>query len=114
MTKKNLEPTDALDFHYLLTLMPPLHNIEEFAWLPELFSIIGADSFINLCKYCGGETIRVPTVEELSKSVCSLQWFYDVYIKKCKSVTDVPRMYRKMVAKIIEVYNAELNNTEAE
>ena len=52
-----LNRTEDLDFHYLLTLMPPLHNISQFTWLPELFSIIGHEGLIKLCKYAGGETI---------------------------------------------------------
>ena len=48
-----LPATEELDFAYLLELMPPLHNIEEFAWLPELFSIIGVEKLVLLCRYAG-------------------------------------------------------------
>ena len=41
MTNKKLPITEELDFAYLLELMPPLHDIPEFSWLPELFAIIG-------------------------------------------------------------------------
>ena len=71
--KIDLPITEELDFHYLLELMPPLHNIPEFAWLPELFSIIGYEKLIQLCKYAGGETIAIPTIEELTSSIESLQ-----------------------------------------
>ena len=39
--------TEEIDFHYLLGLMPPLHNVPEFAWLPELFSIIGHEKLVK-------------------------------------------------------------------
>lgn len=70
------------DFIYLLELMPVLHNVPEFAWLPELFSIIGAERLISLCKYAGGETIKIPTIEELSLSIAALQLYYDNEIKQ--------------------------------
>ena len=46
--------TEELDFAYLLSLLPPLKDEPEFAWLPELFSIVGHESLIRLCKYAGG------------------------------------------------------------
>ena len=76
-----LNQSEENDFAYLLELMPVLHNIPEYAWLPELFSIIGAERLISLCKYAGGETIKIPTIEELSLSIEVLQLFYDNEIK---------------------------------
>lgn len=86
----NLPITEELDFEYLLEMMPALHDKPGFTWLPELFSIIGADKLVTLCKYAGGETITIPTIEELSTSVEALQIFYDVRIKKIKKISDVP------------------------
>ena len=92
----DLPITEELDFEYLLELMPALHNKPGFAWLPELFSIIGVEKLINLCKYAGGEEITIPTVEELLSSVEALQIFYDVHIKKKKTIADVPiELYEK-------------------
>lgn len=104
--KNKLPLTEELDFHYLLSLMPPLHDIPEFSWLPELFSIVGHESLIKLCKYAGGEIIRIPTIDELNESILALQWFYDIYIKKCKSISDVPEDLVETVSKVFEVYNA--------
>lgn len=106
MRKSSLPITEELDFHYLLGLMPPLHNTPEFAWLPELFSIIGHDSLIKLCKYAGGEQIRIPTLEELSDSIETLQWFYDVHINHTKQLAEVPPRLHTLFNKVWEVYNA--------
>ena len=100
---------EELDFHYLLGLMPPLHNVPEFSWLPELFSIVGHESLIKLCKYAGGEQIRIPTLDELSKSIDALQCFYDVYIKKSKSESEIPDGLSELVDKIRVVYNDRNN-----
>ena len=104
--KDNLPITEELDFAYLLELMPPLHNIEEFAWLPELFSIVGHERLINLCKYAGGESITIPTIEQLNESVDALQWFYDIRIAKKKNAVDIPTHLQNLVIKIAEVYDA--------
>ena len=112
VNNNDISLTEELDFHYLLELLPPLKSIPEFEWLPELFSIVGFDSLINLCRYAGGETIRIPTVEELSDSIDALQWFYDVYIKKEKLAVGIPYRLIETVNKIKEIY--DIRDSEAE
>lgn len=102
-----LNRTEELDFHYLLSLMPPLHNEKEFSWLPELFSIVGHESLIKLCKYAGGETIKIPTLYQLSDSIDALEAYYDVYIKQVATEADIPSNIKDLVAKIKEVFDAE-------
>lgn len=102
---KDLPIKDELDFQYLLQLLPPLENEPEFAWLPELFSIIGARSLITLCKYAGGETIKIPTIDQLASDIEALQWYYDVYITHKKSATNIPVELRDLVSKIKSVYS---------
>ena len=76
MKNEALPITDEINMHYLLELMPPLHSIPEYALLPELFSIIGIDSLLSLCKYAGGEIVKIPTLSELSDSITALDMFY--------------------------------------
>lgn len=104
--KNNLPLTEELDFHYLLSLMPALHNVPEFAWLPELFSIIGHESLIQLCRYAGGEIIKVPTLDELTTSINSLQWFYDIYIKHSQDESNIPEDLCDQVNTILKVFDA--------
>ena len=101
---KELPVGEELDFQYLLQLLPPLDGEPEFSWLPELFSIIGAKNLITLCKYAGGETITIPTVEQLSKDIDALQWYYDVYITQKKSVEEIPAGLYHLVMKIRTIY----------
>ena len=101
---KELPIKDELDFQYLLQLLPPLENEPEFAWLPELFSIIGARNLITLCKYAGGETIKLPTLDQLAKDIEALQWYYDVFITHKKSAIEVPPELKDLVQKIQGVY----------
>jgi len=104
-----LSATEYSDFHCLLELMLPLYQIDEYAWLPELFSIIGHDKLMTLAKYAGGATIRIPTLEELSDAIEALDWYYKVYIKKNKYRKSIPDKYVELVDKIKEVFNAANN-----
>lgn len=100
----DLPITEDLDFHYLLELMPSLSDEPEFAWLPELFVLVGYESLIQLCKYAGGESIKIPTLDALSDSVDALKWFYNVYIKKSASANDIPWNLQNIVNKVVIRY----------
>lgn len=104
MKNPKLPITEELNFHYLLSLMPPLQSQPQYAWLPELFSIIGYERLLMLCKYAGGETIRIPTLLELQDSIIALEYFYRVYIKH--EDVDVPDDLKHQVSEIAEVYDA--------
>ena len=104
MKPKELPITEELDFQYLLQLLPPLEDEEAFAWLPELFSIIGAKKLILLCKYAGGETIKIPTIPQLLKDIEALQWYYDVYITKSKYDFEIPDDLKELVQIIKRTY----------
>ena len=105
MKRNDLPITEELDFQYLLTLLPPLTGIPEYSWLPELFSIIGHDKLLLLSRYAGGETIRIPTLEELSHAIQSLQVFYNVYISKKLTVDQIPSEVAETVEEIVQVYS---------
>ena len=73
---EKLSITESSDFYLLLELMVPLYDVEEYAWLPELFSIIGHERLIELAKYAGGETIKIPTLQEITSAIEALDWYY--------------------------------------
>ena len=112
--KNKLPITEELDFAYLLELMMPLYKIPEFAWLPELFSIVGHENLLKLCKYAGGATITIPTTEQLTASINALQWFYNIRIAGRNTIMDVPKESLELVQKIEEVYNARNSETDNE
>lgn len=105
MKMNKLSITEELDFQYLLTLLPPLSHIPEYAWLPELFSIVGHESLLLLSKYAGGEVIRIPTIDELSHALSALQLFYNVYISKKQPASAISKELESTINKILEVYN---------
>lgn len=106
MADDKFDITQSSDFHYLLELMLPLYKVEEFAWLPELFSIVGHEKLILLCKYAGGETIKIPTLDQLTNALEALDWYYKVYIIKKKRRKSIPTEYLDIVDKIQEVFDA--------
>ena len=106
MRKKELDLRESSDFQYLLELMLPLYREPGFAWLPELFSIVGYESLVKLCKYAGGEKIKIPTLDELSDSIEALDWYYKVWISKKCNITEIPPNLHNLVKKIAEVYDA--------
>lgn len=102
----NLSLTDSSNFHYLLELMRPLHRIDEFAMLPELFTLLGHERLITLCKYAGGETVKIPTLAQLSDSIDALDWFYNIRINHTKTIDQAPQALLPLIHKISEVYDA--------
>lgn len=107
MKSSKLDITETSDFHCLLELMLPLYNIDQFAWLPELFSIIGHDKLLLLMKYAGGETIKIPTLDQLNEAIQALDWYYKVYVTRRKYRKSIPTEYVALVEKIKEVFDAQ-------
>lgn len=114
MRKNELPIDEELDFAYLLTLLPPLYNVPEFAWLPELFSIIGHERLFTLCKYCGGEKIKIPTLDQLSESIDALQAFYDLDISKTKNIAEIDPHLFILIDKIRKLYKENNDATYSE
>ena len=108
MNKSTLDLTESSDFHYLLALMTALHDEPGFECLPELFSIIGHEKLLLLCKYAGGAEIKIPTIEELSQDIEALRWFYQVYVTKRKYKKSIPIELIPIVDKIVEKYKDAL------
>lgn len=107
--KSKLPITEELDFAYLLTLLRPIQGDPLFEWLPELFSIIGYESLIKLCKYCGGEVIKIPKLDDVVTAIDCLQDFYDVYIKHSREISDVSLDNLPVVMKVKDYYDATNN-----
>lgn len=106
MNNHKLDIAESSDFHCLLELMLPLYDVDEFAWLPELFSIIGHERLLLLMKYAGGSTIKIPTLDQLNHAIEALDWYYKVYVTRKKRRKSIPVEYIDLVDKIKEVFDA--------
>lgn len=98
---------ESSDFHYLLTLLPALKSVPEYRWLPELFSTLGYEKLVELCRYAGGETITLPTLQTLSNSIDALELFYNVYLTHKQAPSDIPTELNNDVQKIRLIFNAQ-------
>ena len=109
MDNKELSLTETSDFHCLLELMLPLFGLEEYSWLPELFAIVGHERLLTLAKYAGGATIKIPTLDELTRAIEALEWYYRVHVARSKYKKSIPEEYRDLVEKIKGVFDAANN-----
>jgi len=110
MNKDNkLSLTEDFDFASILELMVPMYYRPEYAWLPELMSIVGYQSLIRLCKVAGGEKIMIPTIDQLSEAVEAMDWYYRVWVTKRSKITDVPPGLSHLVEVIARTYEDASN-----
>lgn len=100
----SLDLKETSDFACLLELMMPLENEPQYACLPELFAILGHEKLLLLAKYAGGTVVKIPTVEEITYLVESLQWYYNIHVAKTKKLIHAPFKYRPMIHRLEEIY----------
>lgn len=81
--KKELLKLKEIDvWSLLLFTLFKMRDIPEFASLSELVYLLPKDSLLNLCKYYGGMTISIPTIDELENLVYVLLLYNYVNIEK--------------------------------
>lgn len=59
-----------------------LMGTAEYSSLSEMVYVLDKDNLLNLCEYFGGQTIRIPTIDELTNLVYSLLLYQYVKIEK--------------------------------
>lgn len=66
MTKNKLDNLNSEDIYSLLLFtLFKLTKVPEYSSLSELIYILDKKSFLTLCKYFGGMTIKIPTLNDL-------------------------------------------------
>lgn len=79
MITENLKKLNTIDIYSLiLFVMYKMRDIPEFRTLSELVYIFDRSSFIKLCEYFGGKTIKIPTLDELEVVLYCLLIYEDV------------------------------------
>lgn len=80
---KSLTALKEMDLYSLaLFSLYKLVGIPEYSSLSELTYILDKDNLLNLCEYFGGQTIKIPTIDELTSLVHSLLLYQYVKIEK--------------------------------
>ena len=76
----NLKERDI--YSLLLFCLYKLSDIPEYSSLSELVYVMDKQNFLNFCEYFGGQTIKVPTIDELNALMYSLLLYQYVKIDK--------------------------------
>ena len=85
MIKSNIENLKQVDFYsVLLFALYKMNNIPEYSSLSQLAYVLDQKNFLNLCEYFGGQTIKIPTIQEMESLVYSLLLYQYVKIDGIK------------------------------
>ena len=111
----NLKERDV--YSLLLFCLYKLSDIPEYSSLSELVYVMDKNNFLNFCEYFGGQTIKVPTIEELDALMYSLLLYQYVKIDKIpyekaltlighesKELRAVKKNYRKL-CEVLQKYS---------
>lgn len=111
MHKQDLEKLKETDIYSLILFaLYKMHEIPEYSSLSELAYALDKNSLLNLCELFGGQTITIPTVEELESITYSLVLYQLTAIEnidyedalntlrdRCHNLRKVAADYRKLV-----------------
>lgn len=82
MLKNDVENLKQQDFYSLLLFtLYKMTNVPEYSSLSELAYILDKNNFLNLCEYFGGQTIKIPTIQEVESLVYSLLLYQYVNVQ---------------------------------
>ena len=111
----NLKERDV--YSLLLFCLYKLSDIPEYSSISELVYVMDKQNFLNFCEYFGGQTIKVPTIDELDALMYSLLLYQYVKIDKIpydmaltlighesKELRAVKKNYRKL-CEVLQQYS---------
>ena len=76
---KKLNNLNSEDIYSLLLFtLFRLTNVPEYSTLSELIYLLDKENFLKLCKYFGGLTIKIPTLEDLQYLLYTLLIYEEV------------------------------------
>lgn len=77
---KTLKDTDC--YSLILFCLYKLLDVPEYSSLSELVYVLDRQNLLNLCEYFGGQTITIPTIDELETLTYSLLLYQYVNVEK--------------------------------
>ena len=107
-------------YSLMLYVLYQNQKVPELAALSELTYILDRPSLLKLCQYFGGETLKIPTIDELKYLLLSLNLYQQVNIEnqdleRCLASIDEPHNVIKLIKQNYEsicdiMHNVRLNN----
>ena len=83
MIKSNIENLKQVDFYsILLFALYKMNDVPEYSSLSQLAYVLDQKNLLNFFEYFGGQTITVPTIQEMESLVYSLLLYQYVKIDK--------------------------------
>lgn len=110
-----LEELDKKDIYSLILFsIYKLKNCPEYSTLSELVYVLDNENFIKFINYYGGQTIRVPTIRELTELIHALLVFErinntDKSIDDILEELDINVREKNNILKIIKVIQENLS-----
>jgi hypothetical protein len=82
MIKQELENLKQMDLYSLILFsLYKMIDIPEYSSTAELAYVLDKENLLNLCEYFGGQTIKIPTLQEIESLTYSLLLFQYVNIE---------------------------------
>lgn len=116
-TLENLKQQDI--YSLLLFAVYKLMDTNEYSSLSELVYVVDKPNLLNLCEYFGGQTIKIPTIDQLEELVYALLLYQYVHIDRMdyeeaiklighesKELRGVKKSYRKL-CEVLDKYSFE-------
>lgn len=101
---KNLKNNDI--YSLMLFILFKIRDIQEYSTLSDLIYVLDKESFLNLCEYFGGLTIKIPTIDELEIIVYSFILYEKVDLNKSALNVELENLnidrYKKQ--KVLDTY----------
>lgn len=112
MIKNDLTFLKSTDIYSLsMFTLYKLSDISEYSAISELPYILDKDSLLKFCKYFGGRTIKVPTVEELYSlmNIILLYQYVNIEGKSYAEAIELIGYESKDLRKVKAAYNKFCN-----
>lgn len=79
MNRKLLDKMKTVDvYNFLLFGLSLIKNDPKYSVLSEMIYILDKDTLLKLLEYYGGQTITIPTIDEMEEMVCALNIYQQV------------------------------------
>lgn len=106
--KNNLDMLKQQDIYSLMLFtLYKLIGTPEYSSLSELVYVLDRDNLLNLCEYFGGQTITIPTIDELKDLTNALLLYQYVKIDKMDydKAIELIKNDSNNIKKIKSIYN---------
>lgn len=106
MNRKLLEKMSSNDvYNFLLFGLSMIKNDPNYCTLAEMIYILDKNTLLKLLEYYGGQTITIPTIDEMEELLCALNIYQQVSFEGSDFDTELTKVPNYVSKKnITELY----------